>query len=86
MGRREVTKSDRSRAERFGQAIQTLRVRRHTTQAQLASQSGVSVDTIRKLERGGTAYPALFIVSAMVRSLDGSLDELVNAAEEGADD
>jgi len=86
MGRREVTTSDRSRAERFGLALKTLRVGRHTTQTQLASESGVSVDTVRKLERGGTAYPALFIVSAMVRSLDGSLDDLVNAAEGSADD
>ena len=86
MGRRRVSKTDWSRAERFGRALQALRTGRSTTQAQLATQSGVSVDTIRKLERGGVAYPALFIVSAVVRELEGSLDELVSAVEGSARD
>jgi len=81
MGRREVSESDRLRAQRFGEALRELRGKRVTTEA-LASRAGVSVDTVRKLERGGTAFPALFIVSAVVRELEGSLDALVEAAEE----
>ncbi|MDF1596201.1 MAG: helix-turn-helix transcriptional regulator [Acidimicrobiia bacterium] len=82
MGRRKVSEADWSRAERLGRALQALRKGHSTTQAHLASESGVSVDTIRKLERGGIAYPALFIVSAVVDELEGSLDELVDAVEE----
>ncbi len=81
MGRREVNESDRLRAKRLGKALRELRGNRVTTEA-LASKAGVSVDTVRKLERGGAAFPALFIVSAVVRELGGSLDTLVERSEE----
>lgn len=76
-----MTSEDRARAQRLGNALEKLRGSRYSTE-RLARLADVSVDTVRKLEQGRSAHPGLFIVSAIVDKLDGSLDEIVARASD----
>lgn len=83
MGRRSVTSEDRARAQRLGTALGKLRGAQYTAE-ELARRAEVSVDTVRKLEQGRSAHPGLFIVSAIVSKLGGSLDEIVAKAADSS--
>jgi transcriptional regulator with XRE-family HTH domain len=43
----------------------------------LARSAGLSVETIRRIENGSTASPELFTFAAIARSLDVSIDGIV---------
>lgn len=54
--------------------------------AEVAARSGVSVDTLRKIETGRIPTPALFTVAAVAAELDVSLDDLVRATSPSGQD
>lgn len=69
----------------FPSPLRLARLTRGWLQSDLAAQSGVSTDTISRVERGG--LPTLTIAQALARALDSTLDELfpnaVTPAENG---
>jgi transcriptional regulator with XRE-family HTH domain len=52
----------------------------------VAAAAGVSAETLRKIETGRAPTPAFFTVAALAHALDLSLDDLVTACAESADD
>jgi transcriptional regulator with XRE-family HTH domain len=51
----------------------------------MASSSGISLDTWRKLEHGEVPTPGFFLVADMADALQVTLDDLVQAARQLAD-
>jgi transcriptional regulator with XRE-family HTH domain len=54
-----------------------IRKKKKLTQRQLAEKSGVSYNTIIKMERGGIKNPKIETVSKLADALSVSIDELV---------
>ncbi|MFE0042241.1 helix-turn-helix domain-containing protein [Streptomyces albireticuli] len=50
----------------------------------VARSAGVSVDTVRSIEKGRTSTPEFFTVAALAAELDLSLDELYAFARQPA--
>ena len=62
---------------RFGTHLRTLRHARHLTQEALAERSELSVDAVRRIERGAFS-PSLETVNKLASGLDVSLRTLFN--------
>jgi transcriptional regulator with XRE-family HTH domain len=81
-----LTAEERNRGRRLGAALRVARGDRSMTE--VATGSGVSVETLRKIESGRIPTPAFFTVTALAAALDLPLDELAEncsgAAEEDA--
>jgi transcriptional regulator with XRE-family HTH domain len=65
--RTPLTEAERERGRALGQALQRARAGRSA--AEVAMLAGVSLDTLRKIERGAIATPAFFTVAALARVL-----------------
>ena len=63
-------------AERLAARLRALREQHGITQEQLAAQAGISVATVRNIERVIVVEPSLFTVLAMVRVLGASIEDL----------
>ncbi len=63
--------------------MRAAREQRKAPQSALAELSGISIDTIRKLERNGILSPSFFTVARLARGLGVTLDTL---AAEALDD
>ncbi|GAA2669030.1 MULTISPECIES: helix-turn-helix domain-containing protein [Actinosynnema] len=74
MVRQPLTQSDRERGERLGELLRTARGDR--SMAQIATLAGISVETLRKIERGRIPTPAFFTVAALAGAVGLSLDQL----------
>ncbi|WP_199443452.1 helix-turn-helix transcriptional regulator [Umezawaea beigongshangensis] len=74
MVRQPLTQSERERGERLGEALRLARGERSTTS--VAAAAGISVETLRKIERGRVPTPALFTVAAIAATVGVSLDVL----------
>lgn len=74
MVRQPLTQSDRDRGERLGDALRTARGDR--SMVQIATAAGISVETLRKIERGRIPTPAFFTVAALADAVGLSLDDL----------
>jgi hypothetical protein len=74
MVRTPLTAQERERGVALGAALQRARGRRSA--AEVALGAGISLDTLRKIERGAIATPAFFTVAALARVLDLDLAEL----------
>lgn len=74
MVRTPLTDEQRDRGRVLGQALREARGRRSA--AQVSAESGVPLDTLRKIERGAIAMPAFFTVAQLARVLDLDLAEL----------
>ena len=74
MVRNPLTDGERERGVALGRALQRARGAR--TAAEVASAAGISLDTLRKIERGAIATPAFFTVAAVARVLELDLDRL----------
>lgn len=74
-----------SLGQRFGAHVRSLREVRHLTQEALAERSELSVDAIRRIERGGFS-PSLNTLSALASGLDVSLGTLFTTFERGRRD
>ncbi|WP_436772393.1 helix-turn-helix domain-containing protein [Yinghuangia sp. YIM S09857] len=74
MVRTPLTDEQRDRGRVLGQALREARGRRSA--AWVSAQSGVPLDTLRKIERGAISMPAFFTVAQLARVLDLDLSEL----------
>jgi transcriptional regulator with XRE-family HTH domain len=76
--RTPLTDSERERGRALGWALQ--RARGGRSAAEVAMRAGISLDTLRKIERGAIATPAFFTVVAVAQVLDLDLAELAAVA------
>jgi transcriptional regulator with XRE-family HTH domain len=74
MVRTPLTPDERQRGLALGRALQ--RARGHRSAAEVALAAGISLDTLRKIERGAIAAPTFFTVAALARVLDLDLTRL----------
>jgi transcriptional regulator with XRE-family HTH domain len=79
MVRTPLTQNERVRGAALGRALQRARGRRSA--AEVALRAGISLDTLRKIERGAIATPAFFTVAALARVLDLDLTSLATLAD-----
>ncbi|WP_433274174.1 helix-turn-helix domain-containing protein [Actinosynnema sp. CS-041913] len=80
MVRPPLTQSDRDRGERLGETLR--RARGDRSMAHVATAAGISVETLRKIERGRIPTPAFFTVAALADAVGLSLDALCRDLEE----
>jgi transcriptional regulator with XRE-family HTH domain len=78
MVRVPLTPADRERGERLGALLRAARGDRSLTD--VATDAGISAETLRKIETGRIPTPAFFTVAALATTLGLSLDALVTAA------
>lgn len=76
MSRRAVSQAERQHGAQLGRVIAEERDRHRWSAADLARQSGVSVDAIRSLESGRVPTPSFLTVARLSESLGLSLNEL----------
>jgi transcriptional regulator with XRE-family HTH domain len=74
MVRTPLTEDERDRGLALGRVIQ--RARGGRSAAEVALAAGISLDTLRKIERGAIATPAFFTVAALARVLELDLNDL----------
>ena len=79
MVRVPLTPEDRERGERLGRLLRDARGERSIVE--VAGASGVSAETLRKIETGRIPTPAFFTVSALAATLGLSLDGLAGAMD-----
>lgn len=83
MVRPPLSPAERARGERLGAILRQARGTR--SMAEVAAESGVPVETLRKIETGRIATPAFFTVVALAAALGVDLDGLAaNSAMAGA--
>lgn len=80
MSRPRLTDDQKRLGRALGKALQRHRGGMPTTQ--VASEAGVSLDVLRKLEQGSVATPGFFLVARIAAALQIPLDDL--AAESAA--
>lgn len=66
----------------LGEHVRVLRTDRRLSQLELADRSGVSVDTVRRIERGDLS-PSLSTLSRVAAGLELTLTTLFGALESG---
>ncbi|MEU8132888.1 helix-turn-helix domain-containing protein [Streptodolium elevatio] len=74
MVRTPLTDEQRDRGRVLGQALREARGRRSA--AWVSAESGVPLDTLRKIERGAVSMPAFFTVAQLARVLELDLSAL----------
>ncbi|MEU4443795.1 helix-turn-helix transcriptional regulator [Actinosynnema sp. NPDC050801] len=79
MVRQPLTQSDRDRGERLGGLLRDARGGR--SMVEVAAAAGISVETLRKIERGRVPTPAFFTVAALCEAVGLSMDGLSRALE-----
>jgi transcriptional regulator with XRE-family HTH domain len=84
MVRTPLTADERVRGAALGRALQQARGGRNA--ADVALRAGISLDTLRKIERGAIATPAFFTVAALARVLDVDLAALASVADAAGED
>ncbi len=81
MVRVPLTISERERGERLGLALRAARGERSIVE--VATQAGISPETLRKIERGRIPTPAFFTVVAVADVLGLSVDDLLSGLASG---
>ncbi len=81
MVRTPLTDDERERGRLLGQALQ--RARGNRSAAEVAVRAGISLDTLRKIERGAIVTPAFFTVAALADVLGLDLHELAAIHDQG---
>ncbi|MQY06119.1 helix-turn-helix domain-containing protein [Actinomadura macrotermitis] len=76
MVRTPLTSEQRDRGRALGQVLRAARGPRSA--ASVAAEAGISLDTLRKIERGAIAVPAFFTVAALARALGLDLSDLAH--------
>lgn len=74
MVRTPLTADERERGIALGRVLQQARGGRSA--AEVALRAGISLDTLRKIERGAIPTPTFFTVAALARVLDLDLQML----------
>jgi transcriptional regulator with XRE-family HTH domain len=77
MVRARLTPVEVERGVELGRLLRLARGSR--TAVEVAAEAGVSVETLRKIERGLVPTPAFFTISALAGACDISLDDLASA-------
>jgi transcriptional regulator with XRE-family HTH domain len=80
MVRTPLTEEQRDRGKALGQVLRAARGPRSA--ASVAHEAGISLDTLRKIERGAIAAPAFFTVAALARVLNLDLSELARTLDD----
>jgi transcriptional regulator with XRE-family HTH domain len=80
MVRNPLTEDERHRGLVLGRMLQAARGPRSA--ATVAFAAGISLDTLRKIERGAIVTPAFFTVAALARVLGLDLSALAEALGE----
>jgi transcriptional regulator with XRE-family HTH domain len=80
MVRPPLSPAERDRGRRLGAVLRAARGARPP--AEVAAASGVSLETLRKIESGRVPTPAFFTVAALARALDLPLDQLAGTLDE----
>jgi transcriptional regulator with XRE-family HTH domain len=83
MVRTPLTPRERERGLALGRTLQHARGVRSA--AEVALLAGISLDTLRKIERGAIATPAFFTVAALARVLGLDLGTLAKLTGEMAE-
>jgi transcriptional regulator with XRE-family HTH domain len=78
MVRTPLTPDERRRGLALGRRLQSARGGRSAAEVALAA--GISLDTLRKIERGAIAAPTFFTVAALARVLGLDLTQLADGA------
>lgn len=71
-----LSEAERERGRRLGAALRAARGAR--SMVDISAESGVPVETLRKIETGRIATPAFFTVAALARVLDLDLTVLAD--------
>ena len=82
MVREPLTEEQIERGRALGALLRQARADR--TMVDVARSSGISVETLRKIEGGRIPSAGFFTVAAIARTLGVSLDELAQRAESAA--
>jgi transcriptional regulator with XRE-family HTH domain len=82
MVRVPLTPAERERGEKLGALLREARGARSLVE--VAGESGISAETLRKIETGRIPTPAFFTVAALAETLGLSLDDLVTPDGSGA--
>jgi transcriptional regulator with XRE-family HTH domain len=77
MVRPPLSEWERERGEALGAALRAARGDR--SMVEVAARAGLSVETLRKIERGRVPTPAFFTVAAIAEVLGVPLSDLVSA-------
>jgi transcriptional regulator with XRE-family HTH domain len=83
MVRPPLSPEERERGRRLGALLRGARGDR--TPAEVSAASGVSVETLRKIESGRVPTPAFFTVAALAGAVGVPLDRLVTALADPVD-
>ena len=78
MPRKPLGVSQRDAGCELARRIGVARKERNWTQEALARESGVSIDTVRKLERCAIPSPGVFVIARLAKALATSLDTLLD--------
>lgn len=78
MGRPSRSSSEAACGRALGRELQRCRSGR--TAETVARAAGISVDTLRRVERGAVASPGFFLVGRIAEALGTSLDDLLRVA------
>ncbi|WP_081633301.1 helix-turn-helix transcriptional regulator [Mycobacterium sp. 360MFTsu5.1] len=78
MPRPALTEHERLQGEKLGAELRRLRGGR--TAAEVSNAAGVPLDTLRKLEQGGTPSPGFFLIARLARELGIPLNQLADRA------
>ncbi len=81
MVRVPLTPAERERGEKLGALLREARGERSLVE--VAGASGISAETLRKIETGRIPTPAFFTVAALASALGLTLDELVTSGRSG---
>ncbi|MGK5729845.1 helix-turn-helix domain-containing protein [Streptomyces sp. URMC 124] len=83
MVRTPLTPWERQRGEMLGALLREARGER--SMVEIAAASGLSAETLRKIETGRAPTPAFFTIAALASVLNLSMERLAAAAAAGAD-
>jgi transcriptional regulator with XRE-family HTH domain len=74
MSRPRKDQDQKARGKRLADKIKASRGSK-ITQEQLAQMAGVSLDTLRKLERGAVAAPNVFLIADLAIALNEKIEK-----------
>jgi transcriptional regulator with XRE-family HTH domain len=80
MVRQPLGPEDHQRGLRLGRILREARGQR--SMVEVAARAGISVETVRKIERGRVPTPAFFTVVALAQAVDLSIAELCRLVDE----
>lgn len=81
MVRPPLTDDERERGRALGRVLRAARGRRSA--AEVAAEAGMSLDTLRKIERGAISSPAFFTIAELARVLGLDLAALARELAPG---